>query len=110
MKRRVMVNNNGDTEKIFCSAIHLLGDVGDMDSRRPINVSNGVVVCGRRHCNCISTINHLTGKKLSQLQPYVQGFLTSHDRFVDRKEAAKIAYSAGQIYEEIDELFSEDVW
>lgn len=38
------------------------------------------------------------------------GFLTSKGRFVDRKEAAKIAWDMGQIDKEVDELTSEDLY
>lgn len=40
----------------------------------------------------------------------VQGFITTKNRFVDRKEAAEIAYSAGQIASPKDELYSEDLY
>lgn len=33
-------------------------------------------------------------------KPKSQGFYTSHGRYVDRKEAMKIAYAAGQVSEE----------
>lgn len=39
-----------------------------------------------------------------------QGFYTSKGRFVDRKEAAKIAYNCGQIDKQVDVLFSEDLY
>ena len=40
-----------------------------------------------------------------------QGFFTTENRFVDRYEAAEIAYNAGQIDDpNIKELFSEDIW
>ena len=39
-----------------------------------------------------------------------QGFMTSIGRFVNRKEAAKIAYNCGQITEEKVSLFSEDIF
>ena len=39
-----------------------------------------------------------------------QGFLTSKDRFVTRKEAAQIALDVGQITEPVDILFSEDLY
>lgn len=47
-----------------------------------------------------------------------QGFYTSYGRFVDRKEAYKIAFEAGQITKKFDrlptaqepELFSEDLY
>ena len=40
-----------------------------------------------------------------------QGFMTSLGRFVNRKEAAEIAYNCGQIEDkEILSLFSEDIF
>jgi hypothetical protein len=40
-----------------------------------------------------------------------QGFMTSTGRFVDRKEAALIAESAGQLIREIgSQLYSEDLY
>lgn len=43
--------------------------------------------------------------------PDDQGFYTSHGRFVDRREAYKIAFEAGQITEKFDRLLiSEDLY
>lgn len=43
-----------------------------------------------------------------------QGFWTSDNRFVDRREGLKVAEAAGQIIRRTgsggDELYSEDVW
>jgi hypothetical protein len=39
-----------------------------------------------------------------------QGFLTSKNRFVDRQEAGKIAFSAKQTKKLINKLHSEDLW
>lgn len=42
-----------------------------------------------------------------------QGFVTSTGRFVDRGEAARLAYAAGQLMKldfQPKTLFSEDVW
>ena len=50
----------------------------------------------------------LTGRKTTEKD--IQGFLTSQDRFVDRKEAADIAYKAGQIKDITDCLISEDLY
>lgn len=44
---------------------------------------------------------------------HIQGFMTSHGRFVDRKEGLKIATEQNQIIEKhpsFDELYSEDMW
>lgn len=40
----------------------------------------------------------------------IEGFLTSKDRFVDRKEGGEIAFAANQIPEPTDCLFSEDLY
>lgn len=40
----------------------------------------------------------------------VQGFITSLDRFVDRREAMYIAVTAGQIIESKTDLYSEDLY
>jgi hypothetical protein len=40
----------------------------------------------------------------------IQGFLTSDDRFVDRKEAGEIAFKAGQTECLRDCLFSENLY
>ncbi len=41
---------------------------------------------------------------------YEQGFLDEDGLFLNRSEAARRAYSIGQIISEVDELFSEDLW
>ena len=43
-------------------------------------------------------------------EPSAQGFYTSKGRFVNRKEAAKIAYECGQTSELKDILYSEDLY
>lgn len=43
----------------------------------------------------------------------VQGFLLSDGRFVDRREAKKVAVACGQQiarHMDLDELYSEDAW
>lgn len=64
-----------------------------------------------RHHNVYAIVSILSGKRapLWEQDP-VEGFLTSRDRFVDREEAARIAYEAGQTDERIEELFSEDLY
>ena len=41
---------------------------------------------------------------------FVEGFLTSDDRFVNRKEAAQIAYNTGQVKELHEILISEHLY
>jgi hypothetical protein len=39
----------------------------------------------------------MTGKRDAEVGVHIQGFLTSENRFVDRKEAYTIAFNADQI-------------
>lgn len=100
-------------EKILCVAIHYFFYEGCF---APIGHSvknradyQGVVLCGYRHPQIISQFKALTGKSTGPSNS-TQGFLTSENRFVGRKEAAIIAFKANQIPNEKSELFSEDIY
>lgn len=98
---------------IICAAIWFKD--GNKYSHQPRNIDSGIVVCGRRHHNCFLTAFELNGGKriegLSEANAKaVQGFLTSNDIFVDRKEAGQIAFDAGQISKLTNCLFSEDLY
>lgn len=100
-------------EYIICAAIWFKD--GSENKHQPKNVDNGFVICGRRHHNCFATAFLLHGKKITaeynELKgTAVQGFVTSKDRFVDRKEGAAIAYSAGQTDKPETILFSEHLY
>jgi len=82
-------------EYILCAAIHC--KTGNKEQHQPKNISRGIVICGRRHHNCILTKSLMDLLILPPLTPHTQGFITSKDRFVDRKEAGQIAFTAGQI-------------
>lgn len=104
-------NNYGDLEyevarpsKILCAANYY--DDGKKHPHTPKNVETGFVICGRRHHNCIAIFAQMMG--FEEEQKYskdamtvklteVQGFLTSDNRFVSRKEAYTIAYANDQI-------------
>lgn len=92
-------------EYILCSAIWFK-EIGEY-KHQPINISIGYVVTGLRHSNCLYTNYILSGKKDINS---VEGFLTNKNRFVNRTEAAIIAYNANQIDEKVRELFSEDLY
>lgn len=86
---------------IICAANYY--DDGKKYTHEPKNINSGFVVYGRRHHNCISTFARIVGfpyspeaQKLSNNE--VQGFLTSDNMFVDRKEAFQIARNADQIH------------
>ena len=81
---------------------------------RPINCDRGLVFCGHRHAHCMYTMVSITGIRSveSEVGDYIQGFLTSKNRFVDRQEAMIIAEAADQIisYTQSDTLYSEDLY
>jgi len=98
-----------NTERIVCAAI--LYKDGQTHPHQPKNVSSGVVVCGLRHNNIIASYYALTGKP-TRRETSIQGFLTTHNRFLDRIDANAIAIKAQQIFgnTEGDELISEDLY
>jgi hypothetical protein len=80
---------------------------------RPKNIDKGIVICGYRHPSCMYTMIAITGKRSVTVEcgEYVQGFLTSDNRFVDREEAAKIFIdNGGKLQYSAIELFSEDLY
>lgn len=91
-------------EFILCAAIWINDD--QTHDQQPINIDVGYVVCGRRHNNCYQTIISLKG----DLNTYIKslnltkedyklqnGFITSLDRYVSRKEGWEIAMKNNQI-------------
>lgn len=106
------------SEKILCAAIWYKNpplkkpEILDVQGFRPYNVDVGIVISGWRHPNCIAQIVALTGLRSveSEIGEYIQGFLTNKNRFVDRGEAAIIAYNEKQILKPTSELYSEDLY
>ena len=81
------------------------------------------IMCGKRHCNVLELMykHGLDYHKVGA----VQGFLTDEDQFVDRYDAAQMAFRSGQMLKDSDTyqkmsadpdaiyaypLFSEDLW
>lgn len=96
-------------EYIICAAIWFKD--GNKHEHQPKNVDNGFVVCGRRHHNCFMIASICIADGYSEVKgDAVQGFLTSKDRFLDRKEAAELACKNGQCARETNCLFSEDLY
>jgi len=105
-------------EYILCSAVwydnfpldeehaHILR----MRGFSPYNVDRGIVFSGWRHANCIYQAVAISGLPSRKLGEVSQGFLTNKNRFVDRKEGAKIAFDSGQTEELKETLYSEDLW
>lgn len=115
-----MIDNS--KEYIICSAIHYDNHIHypHMDS---YGINSGFVIGGYRHHNIIAVLPENTESKITlerakelnidwpiKDSDIIQGFVTSSGRFVNREEAAKIAYSCGQIKELKNNLFSEDLY
>lgn len=99
----------GKPEYIICAAIWFKDEISHQ--HQPKNVDKGFVVCGRRHHNCFMVAHICLADSYSEAKGTgVQGFLTSKDRFVTRKEGGTIALAAGQITEATSCLFSEDLY
>ena len=126
-------------EYILCAAIHYDNGLKYVH-QQVYGIDTGFVLCGYRHPNILSVLPtnpyYLKGifddGNKEAIQKYeelnvkygwqedsltrcntIQGFITNKGRFVNRKEAFKIALEAGQIDESngVDgELFSEDLY
>jgi len=111
-------------EKILCASIWYVGFKGRSQkeqfttkftkNQNPVNVKNGIVISAHRHLNCKALALELG---IISGNYSIEGFLTSHNRFVDRVEAAKIAMDAGQLLPNEDgltiipdRLYSEDMY
>ena len=91
-------------EFIICAAIYINDKT--IHSQQPENITIGFVICGRRHHNCYQTIRDLKCnvnkyfKSLNLSEDELknhQGFLTSFDRYITRKEAYIVAKTNNQI-------------
>lgn len=112
-----MIDNS--KEYIICAAIWYKDNTEAPRGLIAQNISSGVVIGQWRHGNCInvrSTNPLWNAKRLAErcsddpmkiekyedtleYYDYVDGFLTSEGRFVDRWQAMKLAYEAGQVSE-----------
>ncbi len=104
-------------EYILCAAIWYkdLKLKKEIPELRPKNITAGIVILGHRHGQCIWTIASLLGLRTCKnaedaTGEHEQGFLTSENRYLNRKEAAKLAFEVGQIKEETEVLYSEDLY
>jgi hypothetical protein len=101
--------HNDSSERILCAAIWYRDH--KLYKNQPKNITDGYVMCGRRHMDIISLHFELTGQ-LTKKEWTQAGFLTSLNRFVDRKEANEIVIAAKQTkYNKPGEdLISEDLY
>ena len=96
-------------ERILCAAIWYIDY--ERPAHRPINTPGGVVLCGHRHGHIMGQFIALTGKTMHEAGENIQGFLTDKNRFINRKEAAKMWIEQGNKLEySTEELFSEDLY
>ena len=91
-------------EFILCAAIWINDQ--KIHTQQPDNIDIGFVICGRRHHNCYqiikdfgSTVNDYFKSLNMTDEDYKkhQGFITSLDRYVTRKEGWVIAKNNNQI-------------
>jgi hypothetical protein len=100
--------------KIICAANYY--NDGKEYVHNPVNIKIGYIICGRRHHNCNQTFAQIYGFPYSKeanliQQTEIEGFLTTDNRFVDRKEGYQIALDARQIVKkDIPKLYSEDLY
>lgn len=83
-------------------------------SSLPVNITTGIVFKNFRHEDVILDIMHHCNQNVTEDDKgYVFGFLTSYNRFVDRKEAMLIAKNAKQLLPDVkkyDQLYSENLY
>ena len=72
-----------------------------------------VIVTGSCHADCFEALSFgydMYALARPERYDYVEGYVCSDGQFVDRYEAAEIAYNANQISQPLSILYSEDVW
>ena len=93
---------------ITCSAIWFKD--GIKHNHQPFNIKTGYVICGHRHHNCFMTSYILKNNVKVKGLEEIQGFITNENNFVDRSEAAEIAFKSGQTSDLKLKLFPEDIY
>lgn len=100
-------------ERVLCAAIWYKN--GKKYPHMPKNVDSGIMVSGNGHSICNTLLKTMFPNREYITDNHdgkttIQGFITSHRRFVDRTEAAEIAFKIGQIPNPIKILYSEDLY
>lgn len=110
-----LVMNNGKVEYITCSAIWY--KKFEQPTLSPFNIDCGIVLCGLRHGHIINQMISLTGLRTTSYGEnstgeFIQGFLTTKNRFLTRNESLVLVKENGQLKGDIigGELTSEDLW
>ena len=94
-------------ERIVCAAIHYKDD--NKYASSPKNIEKGFVACGLNHPNCKDTLTRI----FDYPEDTIHGFITSHNRFLDSKEALPIAKQARQVKHKqspLDILVNDDLY
>lgn len=116
----------GKAERVLCAAIYVDTGLAEPPRRSHTYPATGLVFAGWRHADCFTLLDawfvlldeheriRIDAIHPHQLMGSRQGFLTSCGRFVDRREAWKVAVSAGQV-EDVENpergiLTSEDLY
>ena len=107
------MKDNAREETVLCAAIHI--DDGKSYIGQPTNITTGLVLAGHRHGNCFQLLGILDTVPSTRFDGAIeQGFLTSRNRFVNRKQAYTIARAQQQIISESAQprgyLLSEDLY
>lgn len=105
-----MINHG---EYILCAAIWV--DDGNEHVHQPVNINTGLVISGWRHPACFILLSRLGSEEFltkvrNNSNRTVQGFITSKNRFLNRKEAAELTYEVGQVNKLKKALYSEDLY
>jgi hypothetical protein len=101
--------DNGETEYIMCAANWI--DDRKHYKHKPFNIDTGLVFSGWRHGQINETSNNQFPHWLF-VQFTTQGFLTTKNRFLNRKDALELVKKTGQLTKPLigEELTSEDLW
>ena len=98
-------------EHILCAAMYN-SEFGDHAvPARTYAYPDGVLIAGWSHADILCTLNRMG--VMSGFDKWQQGFITSHKRYVDRREAAIIAIAAEQVEAKNlrnMQLYSEDLF
>lgn len=80
-----------------------------MNIKQAAILYRGIIYTGKRHHNIITEMVNVHGIE-PPISTLNQGFVTDEGKFVSRKEAAEIAFKAGQISKQRERLYSEDLY
>lgn len=94
---------------ILCAAVHYIPHVQGSFCN-PKNITEGLVISGRRHAECYCILLVIPGVDVNQHVNTTDGFITSDNKFVTREEALLIAKKAGQCKDIEGILISEHLY